>query len=340
MEKIIDKDEMVLNIINMVSTITEDNQIINDIKQILYMNFTGLQIYKEETSLSLDVDCTFDYLEKYIINMKMNGCTKGSINSYKTDLKNMLNFVNKDIRDITYDDLRNYLAHGRFVRNWKDRTYNTKIVQIRGLFNWLYTEDLIKDNPAKKLKESKVEHKIGVILKPEQREELRCSCLNEKELALCDLLYSSGARISEICALNISDIDFINMTAIVYGKGRKEREIYFNAPTKVHLQKYLESRTDKSEALFVNDNAPHARMSQNSVRNMLKKIKNRNEDISDVALTPHVFRRTVGTEMINRGAPLEIVAEKLGHSKLDTTKQCYASISKETVHQAHNRYVS
>ena len=142
-----------------------------------------------------------------------------------------------------------------------------------------------------------------------------------------------------MCALNISDIDFVRMTAVVYGKGRKEREIYFNAPAKVHLERYLASRKDDNPALFVTTRKPFSRMSQDSARSILKKIKARDDSVANIRLTPHVFRRTVGTEMINKGAPLELVAEKLGHVQLDTTKQCYASISRTTVQQAHNRYV-
>ena len=156
---------------------------------------------------------------------------------------------------------------------------------------------------------------------------------------MCDMLYSTGARISELCALNTADIDFVRMTAVVYGKGRKEREIYFNASSKVHLERYLAERTDENPALFVASRKPYGRMSQNTARAILKRIQARDGRIAAIKLTPHVFRRTVGTEMINKGAPLELVAEKLGHVQLDTTKQCYASISRATVRQAHDRYV-
>ena len=121
---------------------------------------------------------------------------------------------------------------------------------------------MLPNNPAKKLKETKVERRIGPTLKPEQREEVRCACTNELELALCDLLYTSGIRISELCQLDKKDIDFTNMKAIVYGKGRKEREVYFNGQAKVHLERYLASRDDDSQALFVSPRKPHRRISE------------------------------------------------------------------------------
>ena len=184
-----------------------------------------------------------------------------------------------------------------------------------------------------------MERRIGPTVTAYQREEIRCACANEREQALCDMLYSTGARISELCALNISDIDFTSMSAIVYGKGRKEREIYFNAPAKLHLLRYIQTRTDSNPALFVTTRKPYSRMTPDTARLALKRIQARDAEISGIKLTPHVFRRSVGTDMINRGAPLEVVAEKLGHVQLDTTKQCYAAISRETVRQAHNRYV-
>ena len=335
----INVDHVVISMMERLVDVINEQKRMDDVQQVLYMCLAGYEIYEEETALSVDIDCTQEYLRQYLIQMKLNGCTDGSIRAYHADLRNMLDYINKNIKDIRYADLRNWLAYGKMVRGWKDRTYNTKLIIARSFFGWLYEEDMLPENPAKKLKETKIERRIGTVLQPEEREELRCACDSERELALCDMLYSTGARISELCALNISDIDFVRMTAVVYGKGRKEREIYFNAPAKVHLERYLKSRIDDNPALFVMSRKPYNRMSPESARIALKKIQARDSNISDIRLTPHVFRRTVGTEMINKGAPLELVAEKLGHVQLDTTKQCYASISRATVQQAHNRYV-
>lgn len=333
-------DQVVLNVMAGLSTIIEEAARLEQAKMVLYMSLADLQIYKEESALSTEVDYTEEYLRQYLMNMKLNGCTDNSINGYAYELKRMLAQVNKGIQQITINDLRGYLAWGKVVKQWSDRTYNTKLIMIRSFFAWLYEEDMLTDNPAKKLKETKVERKMGPTLNPVQREEVRCACQDERELAICDLLYSSGIRVSELCSLNRSDIDFATLRAVVYGKGRKEREIYFTGQALVHLQKYLESRTDDDPALFVGVKQPHKRIKPDAVRAILKKVKERDQELVGVRLTPHVFRRTIGTDMINRGAPLELVAEKLGHVQLDTTKQCYAAISRETVQQAHKRYVS
>ncbi|SEU07965.1 Site-specific recombinase XerD [Lacrimispora sphenoides] len=314
---------------------------LSDTKMILEICLLKYNIseIEQKNEISTDVDRTQFYLQQFLLNMKLRGCTAGSIKSYNNELKNFLLYINKQINDITYHDIQNFLAYGKIHKKWADRTYNIKLIIIRSFFAFLYEEDYIKTNPGKKLHETKVEHKIGIIVTPYQREEIKCACKNEREQAMCEMLYSTGARISELCALNIHDINFHNMSAIVYGKGRKEREIYFNAPTKLHLEKYLDSRSDNNPALFVISKKPYTRLTPSSVRAMLKRIKQRDDNIANIKLTPHVFRRTVGTDMINKGAPLEIVAEKLGHIKLDTTRQCYASISRNTVHQANNKYI-
>lgn len=318
--------------------IKPDNMMIA--KLILDLHLTKFKNMQNDiTQVSTELENNDFYVQQYLFNMKLRGCTNGSIKSYMFELKAFLAHIDKNIRDITYQDIQKYLAYGKINRRWKDRTYNVKLIIIRTFFAFLYEEDLIKENPGKKLHETKVEHRIGVTINAYQREEIKCACIDEREEALCEMLYSTGARISEICALNIADIDFTNMSAIIYGKGRKEREIYFNAPTKLHLEKYIESRNDDNPALFVSMRKPHNRMTTSSARVILKNIKLRNNDTVNIKLTPHVFRRTVGTDMINKGAPLEIVAEKLGHAKMDTTRQCYASISRNTVRIAHNKYV-
>ena len=322
----------------------EDAGVVNQenlqaVKLVLDMHLSKYQLITEETALSTDCDYTYAYLERYLMDMRLRGCTENSIRSYQGDLKNFLAYVDRPVPDILYHDIQRYLAYGKLQRGWNDRTYNTKLIQVRSFFKYLYEEDLIRDNPGKKLHEARVERRIGPTVTTYQREEIRCACVNEREQALCDMLYSTGARISELCALNISDIDFTSMSAIVYGKGRKEREIYFNAPTRLHLERYLQSRTDDNPALFVSSRKPFGRLHPSGARAILKQIQARDKEIAGIKLTPHVFRRSVGTDMINRGAPLEVVAEKLGHVQLDTTKQCYAAISRETVRQAHNRFV-
>ena len=334
------------NLVNeILITLEKDNAQQNElskIKMVLEMHLSEYSIYKNDstgTAVSNNIDKTAFYIQQFLLSMKLRGCTDSSIINYGGELKNFFLFVDKSIQDISFVDLQNFLAYGKIRKKWKDRTYNAKLIIVRSFFSFLYEEDYISSNPGKKLHETKVEHKIGTTINAYQREEIKCDCKNEKEYAICEMLYSTGVRISELCSLNVSDINFQNMSAIVYGKGRKEREVYFNASTKLHIEKYLDTRMDNNPALFVISKKPYARITPNSVRTMLKRIKARDESIANIAITPHVFRRTVGTDMINKGAPLELVAEKLGHTKLDTTRLCYASISRTTVQQASDKYI-
>jgi len=339
MEEQVSMDDVVRRVMDNIVDIIEEQERLNQVKQILNMCLSGFQFFTEETALSNEIDMSLEYLNAYLLQMKLDGCTDGSINNYKCNLKNMMAHINKNVREITYQDLKGYLAYGKLVRKWKDRTYNSKLISIRSFFSFLYTEDLLPNNPAKKLKETRVEYKIGSTLQPEQREMVRCACENEFELALCDMLYVTGIRVSELCGMDIADVDFHRKTAVVYGKGRKERQVCLNGQVALHLWRYLDSRNDDNPALFVSPHRPQSRIGDQTVRNILNQIKERDADLDGVRITPHVFRRTVGTDMINKGAPIEMVKEVLGHEKVDTTLKCYAKISKETVRQAHARYV-
>lgn len=331
-------DTVIMQVMDNIITVVDEQARINDVKQILYMCLSKFRFFEEETALSVDVDRTWDFLGQYLLQMKLEGCTNGSIQNYRGNIKNMLDYINKNITEITYQDIKGYMAYGKLVRKWKDRTYNSKLISIRTFFSFLYAEDMLPENPAKKLKETRVEYRIGPTLQPEQREMVRCACKDELELALCDMLYVTGVRVSELCGMDRSDVDFNRKTAVVFGKGRKERQVCLNGQVALHLWRYLQGRTDNEPALFVSA-SKHARMRTQSVRNILKRIKNRDAELEAVKVTPHVFRRTVGTDMINKGAPAEIVKEVLGHVQIDTTLKCYAAISTETVRQAHARFV-
>lgn len=179
---------------------------------------------------------------------------------------------------------------------------------------------------------------MGQIVDSVQRETIRCSCVTERDLAIMDMLYSTGIRVSELCHLDQSDINMESMSGKVYGKNRKERVIYFSGQAKVHLQNYLESRTDDNPALFVASRKPFGRLSRTSVEYILRKLVENNQKLNGVKLTPHVLRRSIGTDMLNRGAPIDLVADKLGHVNIDTTRQCYAAYSKESLAYGNRKY--
>ena len=310
------------------------------LKLILYMNLCDYTFIKNEDSTALikSDDDTFEILHDWQNQLIIDGKTRSTIKQYGYEIKNLLLYAGTGIRDIREKHVIGYLTRGKVQKKWKDKTYNSKVRSLRAFFKWAYEYDIITDDPMKRIKETKEEYRMGSILTPEQREIFRCCCKNERELALVDLLYSSGGRVSEIVQLNRDSIDLSNRRVNIVGKGRKEREIRFSAQAKVHIEGYLRSRKDDSQALFVSQKAPHNRLSDDGVRYILKTIQSRDVRLKGLQISPHTFRRTCGTDMINRGAPAEMVQKKLGHTKVDTTLQCYAKISQEAARDAERRY--
>ena len=308
-----------------------------DIKSILYMHLSGYVLKEECTDLSSGTDELREALEFYWNEMQIRGFTKETIRTYSYGLKKFFVAINKDLRDIKESDIRRYMAHGKTKRNWKDSTYNTQLRTIRAFFKFCYEYDLIDEDPCKRLKDIREEKIMQNILTPEQREIIRCACKTERELALVDLFYSSGMRVSEVVRMNRQDVDFTTRRAICYGKGRKQREILFSPETSVHLKAYLDMRTDDNEALFVQMHKPYDRMTKSGIEYLLRRIAKRDERLKNVRLSPHVYRRTRGTDLINRGMPAELVAQKFGHENVNTLLQCYAKIHKGTVWAAEEK---
>lgn len=311
-----------------------------EVKAVLYMNLCNYTFQKNEnqTDVALTSDNTYEILMQYRNQLIIEGKTEKTIKQYGHELRKLLDWTGLPIQEIRENHISSYMAYGKIQRKWKDKTYNSKIRSLRAFFKWAYEYDVIHQNPMKRIKETKEEFRMGAVLTPEHREIMRCACRTERELALVDLLYSSGGRISEICQLNRDNIDFSNRRMVIFGKGRKEREIYFSAQARVHMTDYLKNRTDTNPALFVSDREPHQRLSPDGIRYILKQIQSRDSRLFGLRISPHTFRRTCGTDMINRGAPAEMVQKKLGHTNIDTTLTCYARISMEAVRDAERRY--
>lgn len=312
----------------------------DDVRMVLYINLCdySFEKNKDTAELTSNLDAAYEAIRRWQQELIVEGLVKSTITQYSRELKQLMLYTGMSPLEMTESHIRNYLAHGKIERRWKDKTFNSKVRSLRSFFKWAYTEDVMKNDPMKKIKETREEFRMGNILSPEQREIFRCACRTNRELAIVDLLYSSGGRISEICQLNINDLDYTNRRMIIYGKGKKEREIYFSAQARVHIVDYLEGRDDNNPALFVSGRIPHQRLTKDGIRYILKDIQKRDDRLKNIKISPHVFRRTCGTDMLNRGAPIEMVKEKLGHEKADTTLHCYAKISREAVRDAERKF--
>lgn len=271
----------------------------------------------------------------FIAAKKVEGCSANTLKYYSNTINKMLSSIQKNIRDIQTDDLRFYLSTYQTNHNSSKVTLDNIRRILSSFFSWLEDEDYILKSPVRRIHKVKATQIVRETLTDEHLEQLRDQCSHPRDLAIIDLLISTGIRVGELVNLDRTDINFAERECIVLGKGDKERRVYFDAKTKIHLQQYLNSRTDFNPALFVTRQAPWSRLSIAGVERFLTKLGTKSE-IEHVH--PHKFRRTMATMAIEKGMPIEQVQKLLGHTKIDTTLH-YAIVNQENVKLAHRRYI-
>ncbi len=277
-----------------------------------------------------------EYLQMFLNAKKIEGCSDRTIQYYRVTVERFLKVVQKRIRKVTAEEIRQYLVEYQSVNNCSKTTIDNIRRNISSFFSWLEEEDYILKSPMRKIHKIRAPKIVKTIISDEEIEKLRDACTEMRDLAVVDLLYSTGIRVGELVRLNRKDIDFSERECIVFGKGDKERKVYFDARTKIHLQRYLASRTDSNEALIVGVNAPFARLNIRGVEIRLREL-GRKADVERIH--PHKFRRTMATRAIDKGMPIEQVQKILGHSQIDTTMQ-YAIVSQNNVKESHRKFIA
>ncbi len=285
-------------------------------------------IYSEETNEEL--------VAMFVSAKQVEGCSPRTIKYYHTTLTNVLNTIGKSVKMIDTEDLRRYLSDYQRNNGVSKVTINNVRRIMSSFFGWLEAEDHIVKSPVKRIHKVKVVKSVKETYSDELIEKLRDSCSNIRNLAIIDLLNSTGIRVGELVRLNINDIDFENRECVVFGKGDKERPVYFDAKTKIHLQNYLKTREDDNNALFVSLLKPYDRLHISGVEMMLRKM-GRELDLGEVY--PHKFRRTLATRAIDKGMPIEQLQHLLGHQKIDTTME-YAMVNQTNVKISHKKFLS
>ena len=286
---------------------------------------------------SISEECTDDYglLEIFLSAKKVEGCSNKTLRYYRATIVKMLETVSVGVTHITTDELRQYLA--KYEQDSECSKANIDNIRriLSSFFSWLEDENYILKSPVRRIHKIKTSKPVKETYSDEALELMRDNCECIRDLAIIDLLASTGMRVGELVHLNRADVDFDNRECIVFGKGSKERQVYFDARTKIHLKNYLASRTDDNPALFVSLLHPYNRLEISGVeirlRNLGKKL-----DIPKVH--PHKFRRTLATRAIDKGMPIEQVQMLLGHSKIDTT-MCYAMVDQQNVKISHRKYI-
>ena len=294
------------------------------------------ELFKKDNNLSFDESKgNHELLVSFLSAKQIEGCSEKTIDYYGNTIFKMMESVNLKIESITTDDLRKYLAEYKNQSNASKSTIDNIRRVLSSFFSWLEDEGHISKNPVRRIHRIKTKRVVKEVLSDENFEVLRDKCDNIRDLAMIELLASTGIRVGELVNLNIDDVLFSERECVVLGKGDSERIVYFDAKTKIHLQKYLESRNDDNPALFVSLRKPHNRLGIPGVEKRMRKLGNEAEIKK---IHPHKFRRTMATNAIDKGMPIEQVQRLLGHVQIDTTMQ-YAMVNQNNVKISHRKFI-
>lgn len=328
------KDKLITQIqVRMASKLNMEQ--LEELRRVLTNAFYGVDITEKEAIEPTDATDNGGMLDVFIAAKRIEGCSDKSLKYYTFTVRQMLNSMGKHFREISTDDLRGYLANYQKDRGSSKVTIDNMRRIFSSFFGLLEDEDYILKSPVRRIHKIKTDKPIKETISDEGLELLRDACDEIRDLAIVDLLASSGMRVGELVNLNRGDMNFHERECVVLGKGGSERMVYFDARTKIHLLNYLESRDDNNPALFVSLNQPYERLLVGGVETRLRKIGKR-ADLKKVH--PHKFRRTLATRAIDKGMPIEQVQRLLGHVKIDTTMH-YAMVNQSNVKNSHRKFI-
>ena len=321
-------EEKIVNVLNQMAEFLNISQM-KKLQEVLFNAFAVEKIEKQKLQNT-------DYLELFLDAKRIEGCSVRTIRYYQTTIQHMLSKITDPVRKISTECIRDYLVEYQKINGCGNVTIDNVRRNISSFFSWLEEEDYILKSPMHRIHKIKTKSVVKETISDEAIEKLRDNCETARDLAIIDLLYSTGIRVGELVNINISDISFEQRECIVFGKGNKERRVYFDAKAKIHLQQYLKTRNDNNPALFVTLDSPHDRLKISGVEIRLRTLGRK---VGVNRVHPHKFRRTMATRAIDKGMPIEQVQKILGHSQIDTTMQ-YAIVNQENVKTSHRKYIA
>lgn len=302
------------------------------LQEVLQYSLTKYEII-EDSEKAKEIEPNF--VELFLSAKRIEGCSEKSLKYYESTISAMLTTLDKGVKYIITDDIRGYLTEYQQKNGLSKVTIDNIRRILSSFFSWLEDEDYILKNPVRRIHKVKTGTNIKETYSDEALELMRDNCTELRDLAMIDMLASTGMRVGEMVLLNRNDIDFNERECIVFGKGSKERVVYFDARTKIHLQNYLNSRKDNNEALFVSLKSPYDRLQIGGIETRLREF---GKKLGLHKVHPHKFRRTLATIAIDKGMPIEQLQQLLGHRKIDTTLQ-YAMVKQSNVKIAHRKYI-
>ena len=307
-----------------------DNAQLEQLKTAIDSVLTKYEITDEQESKPNE-----DLIGKFMEAKHIEGCSEKTLNYYQKTIRDMLSLVGKEVIHITTEDLRKYLTDYQETKKISKVTVDNVRRILSSFFSWLEDEDYILKSPVRRIHKVKTTSTVKETYTDEALEQMRDSCTELRDLAMIDMLASTGMRVGEMVLLNRNDINFSERECVVLGKGNKQRIVYFDARTKIHLQNYLESRIDDNEALFVTLRSPYNRLTIGGIESRVREL---GQYLGMNKVHPHKFRRTLATVAIDKGMPIEQLQHLLGHKRIDTTLQ-YAMVKQSNVKNAHRKYI-
>lgn len=329
------KDELIESIMQQMLPYL-DNAQMDKLRDVLHYSLHEIQIDMDMSQLPQPVETNEGLLAKFMAAKRVEGCSSKTLGYYESALKKLFSTVDVSALHMKTEHLRDYLS--RYAERTKCSKANLDNIRriLSSFFTWLEDESYILKNPVRRIHKIRVDRNVKETYSDEAMERMRDECHSLRDLAIIDLLASSGMRVGELVHLNREDIDFENRECVVFGKGHKERPVYFDARTKIHLKNYLDSRTDENPALFVTLQKPFRRLQISGVEIRLRHL---GKELGIPKVHPHKFRRTLATRAIDKGMPIEQVQRLLGHTQIDTTMQ-YAMINQKNVKVSHQKYIA
>ena len=309
-----------------------NNAQVERLQEVLQHTLFDYEVTKSEPNKGVSEQ---NLLDSFLSAKRIEGCSEKTLKYYETTIQSMLVGVGKEIKYIVTDDVRCYLTEYQEKKKSSKVTIDNIRRILSSFFSWLEDEDYILKSPVRRIHKVKTGTNIKETYSDEALELMRDNCTELRDLAMIDMLASTGMRVGEMVLLNREDIDFNERECVVFGKGDKERIVYFDARTKIHLQNYLNSRTDGNPALFVSLQFPHNRMNIGGIETRLRRF---GKSLGLNKVHPHKFRRTLATMAIDKGMPIEQLQQLLGHRRIDTTLQ-YAMVKQSNVKIAHKKYI-
>lgn len=310
-----------------------DAEQLAQLQKVLDYTFRNIEVSPKKVGQSQQNNNTLVY--KFIAAKKVEGCSERSMSYYKNTIDKALTKLQKDVANITTDDLRSYLNNYQTQSGASKQTVDNIRRILSSFFSWLEEENYVIKSPVRRIHKVKAGKTVKETYTDEALEQMRDHCKSIRDLALIDLLASTGMRVGKLVRLNRCDIDFQNRECVVTGKGDKQRKVYFDARTKIHLKKYIDGRTNNNKALFVSLLAPYKRLEISGVEIRLRQF---GRELNIPKVHPHKFRRTLATMAIDKGMPIEQVQHLLGHQSLDTTLQ-YAMVNQNNVKLSHHKFI-